>query len=199
MILAFIVDAVGTYLLPQNSPTRGFVISIVDGALFLVAVSAGVVALFGVRKHGPSGLLWKGLVSVIVPVLLAVLAIPAILVFRKDALRRHPDSILSDTSKGEPTKLDASSKGALDAARLFSAALQNQNADALVDAAPAVAVRRSGGREKMIEKIKADDVFQTITVIEFTFSEPTRIQSKDSTVYIVSYDMEALYKKNMSG
>lgn len=48
----------------------------------------------------------------------------------------------------------------------------------------------------MIEQMKADDVFQTVKIISFSFSgPPQRIPSKASTVYVMPCDMEALYLK----
>ena len=54
------------------------VISFLTIALYISAVVCGVIALCGIRKYGKKGLLWKGLVGVLLPICLVLAAIPMI-------------------------------------------------------------------------------------------------------------------------
>ena len=49
---------------------------VIAGALMLLAVIFGMIALCGIPRYGSKCLLWEGLVSVLVPVLLIAFAIP---------------------------------------------------------------------------------------------------------------------------
>lgn len=68
---------------------------IVDGLMLLLMLSSaigGTIALIGVAKYGRKRLLWKGLVAVLVPVLLAAAAIPAFLKIKRlseERARQH--------------------------------------------------------------------------------------------------------------
>lgn len=95
-----------------------------------------------------------------------------------------------------PDALDDSSKGALDAAKRYAAALQTQNFEVLVELAPQAIVQRKGGREKMIDEMKTDEGLQTIKITKFSFpAAPQLIPTKDSSVYVVPYTMEAFHRK----
>jgi hypothetical protein len=54
------------------------VMSVLAGLIVISGLVAGVVALFGIPRHGKKGILWKSLFGVLVPVLLFLLALPAI-------------------------------------------------------------------------------------------------------------------------
>lgn len=48
---------------------NGYLISLVAGVFFLSAFPAGIIALCGIKKHGPRKLLWRGLIGVLLPVI----------------------------------------------------------------------------------------------------------------------------------
>ena len=75
--------------------------------LWLGSIVAGAIALAGVGKHGTNGLRWKGLVGVIVPIALTLLAIPAFLKVREVALHKKREAIAAEISKGAPAMVDA--------------------------------------------------------------------------------------------
>ena len=60
----------------------------ISGGLMLVAVVFGVIALCGIRRYGPKCLLWEGLVSVLVPILVITFAIPVYRAVRMKAQNR---------------------------------------------------------------------------------------------------------------
>lgn len=61
---------------------------VIAGALMLLAVIFGMIALCGIPRYGSKCLLWEGLVSVLIPVLLITFAIPVYKTVRMKAQAR---------------------------------------------------------------------------------------------------------------
>lgn len=86
------------------------IVALVVGAVMLSAIPAGVIALLGVRKHGKKGLLWKGLVGVLVPLLLVALAVPAFLKVRDASHRLQAVAAAREISATAPQMIDESTR-----------------------------------------------------------------------------------------
>ena len=103
-----------------GAPARQ-VLSIVAGLVMLSAMPAGLIALLGIPRHGPSGLLWKGILGIAVPIALAAMAVPAFLKVRRSALERANRSVATSLAKefntsapkmlDEVTRLDGAEAG----------------------------------------------------------------------------------------
>jgi len=73
---------------PQS---QRFVAAIVDIAallIILIGLICGIVALFGISKHGKRGILRKAMLGIIIPLLLSGLAIPNFMAARSQAIKR---------------------------------------------------------------------------------------------------------------
>jgi hypothetical protein len=83
------------------------IIGVVAPALLeLAAVTAGAIALSGIRQHGREGLLVKGLAGVVVPILLVALAVPAFQKVKAASLHQRSVNIAAEISKAAPKMID---------------------------------------------------------------------------------------------
>ncbi len=78
----------------------------VPAILWVAAMVAGVIALVGVRKHGTTGLLWKGLAGLVVPIALMSMAVPAFQKVREISLHKRSEAIAAEISKTAPKMID---------------------------------------------------------------------------------------------
>lgn len=90
----------------KDTPIVGLVISTIGGLFFLSAIPAGIIALVGIRKHGCSYLLWRGLVGILVPSLLLAMAIPAFFKVRSLAGTVQLQSAAKALNEGAPKMID---------------------------------------------------------------------------------------------
>lgn len=75
---------------PETARITAAISAGVHGLLMLVGVSAGIAALFGVRRHGRKEILAPALTGLLIWLALMVLAIPAFLTARSVALANRP-------------------------------------------------------------------------------------------------------------
>ncbi len=64
---------------PETRRVISMVIGIISGVILIMGLVAGVIALFGMSKYGTKRILWKAVVGTVMPVLLILLAIPAVM------------------------------------------------------------------------------------------------------------------------
>jgi hypothetical protein len=74
--LTIVAPAIANPFLDAGMPMGGRIVYGVPGIVLISAVPAGIAALCGIAKYGTKKLLWKGLVSVLVPLVLLLLALP---------------------------------------------------------------------------------------------------------------------------
>lgn len=55
----------------------------------VLGILAGIIALFGIRRHGRTGILWKAVIGLSIFLLLALLAIPNFLKARQNAREQY--------------------------------------------------------------------------------------------------------------
>jgi len=77
--LNIVSGATTAQLDPEMRRLVSMVVGIFAGVLLLLGLIAGVIALCGIPKYGTKGILWKALVGTVLPLLLVVLAIPAVM------------------------------------------------------------------------------------------------------------------------
>lgn len=82
---SFILSAVNRAVPESSQGIVGLLGSIIGGVIMLGGVVAGIVALFGIPRHGREGILWKALIGILFPILLALLALPAIFAAKRIA------------------------------------------------------------------------------------------------------------------
>jgi hypothetical protein len=58
---------------------------IVTGAVPMLGVIAGIISLFGIRRHGSAGILWKAVSGLAIFLLMILAAIPSVLKARENA------------------------------------------------------------------------------------------------------------------
>src|SRR6266516_97196 len=85
--LTIVSSAGRTNLDPQSQRPVAFMVGIVNSIIILIGLICGVVALFGIRNHGKKGILGKALCGIIIPLLLAGLAIPNFMAARSQAIK----------------------------------------------------------------------------------------------------------------
>jgi len=76
-----------TSLDPQSQRPVALIVGIVSSILILIGLICGIVALFGIRRHGKKGILTKALWGIIIPLLLSGLAIPNFMAARSQAIK----------------------------------------------------------------------------------------------------------------
>jgi hypothetical protein len=74
---------------PQTQRPVALIVAIVSSLLILIGVICGIVALFGIRTYGKKGILAKALFGIIIPLVLAVVAIPNFMAARAKALKNR--------------------------------------------------------------------------------------------------------------
>jgi hypothetical protein len=86
--LTIFSSAARTSLDSQSQRPVALIGAIVSGILILLGLICGIVALFGIRRHGKKGILAKALCGIIIPLLLSALAIPNFMAARAQAIKR---------------------------------------------------------------------------------------------------------------
>jgi hypothetical protein len=71
----------------QSEQTVAFTVGIAVSIIMLMGFICGIIALFGIRKHGTKGILGKSLCGIIVPLLLTGLAVPNFMAARSRAIQ----------------------------------------------------------------------------------------------------------------
>src|SRR6266481_662331 len=71
----------------QSQRPVALIVGIVSSILILIGLVCGIVALFGIRRHGKKGILTKALWGIIIPLLLSGLAIPNFMAARSQAIK----------------------------------------------------------------------------------------------------------------
>jgi hypothetical protein len=64
---------------PEDRGNVEFFVAVLIGLSTLTGIVLGIIALFGIPQYGTKGILVKALCGILVPILLALLAIPVIL------------------------------------------------------------------------------------------------------------------------
>jgi hypothetical protein len=109
LVVAFLINLSTQLVRPPGTAgmtPESRIISMLGGSLFLLAIPAGVIALCGIKKHGPRQLLWRGLVGILVPVLLLGMAIPAFFKVRNTASEMFLRKVAADLNKESPKMID---------------------------------------------------------------------------------------------
>jgi len=86
---------------PSPAPGSRIGGAVVVGALALIGLLSGIIALFGVRRYGRKGLLWPAITGICLWLLLFALAVPVFSQTRKMALR--PKSMSLRPASHSPT------------------------------------------------------------------------------------------------
>jgi len=76
--VSFVLSTVNRAVPESSQGTAALLGSILGGVIMLGGVIAGIVALFGIPRHGREGILWKALFGILFPILLSLLALPAL-------------------------------------------------------------------------------------------------------------------------
>lgn len=115
-LFALVVSGV---LTNTGASVSGRIGGIISGLILLIGVGLGIVALFGIRRHGARGILVKALCGILIPLVLTALALPAVLKARELALQmsagpvsldRQLELILFEVKKKEGTMIDESTR-----------------------------------------------------------------------------------------
>jgi len=94
--LTIVSSAGRTNLDPQTQRSVAFMLGIASSIIILIGLICAVVALFGIRNHGKKGILGKALCGMIIPLLLAVLAIPNFMAARSQAIKNKQNQMSVD-------------------------------------------------------------------------------------------------------
>ena|SRR6266481_1641961 len=73
----------------QSQRPVALIVGIVSSILILIGLICGIVALFGIRRHGKKGILTKALCGIIIPLLLSALAVPNFMAARSQAIKNR--------------------------------------------------------------------------------------------------------------
>ncbi len=75
----------------QPAPSRmaSLIPALILGGIMLLGVVLGILSLFGIRRYGAAGILWKSVTGLSIFLLLLVAAIPAFLKARQVARQRY--------------------------------------------------------------------------------------------------------------
>jgi len=76
-------------LYPQLQRTVAFISGMAGSIIILIGLICGIVALFGIPKHGKNGILGKALCGIIIPLLLFGLTIPSFVLARSRAIKNN--------------------------------------------------------------------------------------------------------------
>ena len=87
--ITIVASAGGTSLDHQSQRPAALIAAIASSIIILLGLLCGIVALFGIRRHGKKGILVKALCGIIVPVLLSALAIPNFMAARAQAIKKR--------------------------------------------------------------------------------------------------------------
>ena len=74
---------------PQSQRTVAFISGIAASIIILIGLISGIVALFGIPRHGKKGILRKALCGIIIPLLLFGLALPNFMAARSKAIKNN--------------------------------------------------------------------------------------------------------------
>ncbi len=85
-----------TNLDPQTQRPVALIVGIVCSLIILIGLVCGVAALFGIRNHGKKGILGKALCGIMIPLLLAAIAIPNFRAARARAMRNNQTQLSVD-------------------------------------------------------------------------------------------------------
>ena len=66
-----------------------FIAGIASSSIILIGLICGIIALFGIRKHGKKGIRTKALCGIIIPLLLSAVAIPNFMAVRAQAIKNR--------------------------------------------------------------------------------------------------------------
>ena len=121
--VAIAVNTLSSASASSLDPQAKTIIGMISGCLGLLilvsGVVAGIIALFGIRKYGKKGILIKALCGILIPVVLTVLAIPALLNARAKALQIQANAksveaqlslVAERVNKQEPVMIDEDTK-----------------------------------------------------------------------------------------
>ena len=95
LVAPFLAFALTLFLQASGVPTitqtrsQALVRSIVLGSILLSGAICGIVSLFGIRKHGTSGILWRAIIGLLTFSLLVAAAIPAYIKTRELMRQRY--------------------------------------------------------------------------------------------------------------
>jgi hypothetical protein len=74
---------------PASTRMSALVTAFILGGIMVLGAALGIVALFGIRRHGRAGILWKSATGLGIFTLLFLAAIPAFLKAREAARQRY--------------------------------------------------------------------------------------------------------------